>query len=291
MKTKSQKILLTAVEAAVMIALSTVLSTLKLVDMPYGGSVTFASMIPVAVIAYRHGLFWGLGTAGVYAVVQQLLGLENFSYLPVPTPIAIIALIVFDYLIAFLAIGLAGIFRGKLRKEGRAVSVSAGLEFMLGALLVSVIRYLCHTVAGATVWAGLPIPDGAALLYSVGYNATYMIPETVINCFVAFYLASALDFTKLNLRPYRKEERGTLTLGISGKLRIAALVAASAAVVTDVCLVFAHMQDPESGDFTFKFLSEVNFTALIIVTSVCLAVAAGSLIAAYIIDKKSKAKA
>lgn len=273
-----------------MIALATVLSTLKLVDMPYGGSVTFASMIPVAIIAYRHGIFWGLGTGGVYAVVQQLLGLENFSYLPVPTPIAIIALILFDYILAFLAIGLSGIFRGRLRKEGKALSVFSGVEFMLGALVVSIIRYLCHTIAGATVWAGLPIPDGAALLYSVGYNATYMIPETVINCIVAFYLASSLDFTRSTVRPYLSTERGSLGVGLPGIMRAVAVLSLGAMVITDVCLVFAHMQDPETGDFTFNYLANVNYTAMIIVSAVCVAIAVAALVLAFVYGKKQKSE-
>ena len=113
MKTKTAELTRKMIESALMIAFSTVLSVLKLVDMPYGGSVTLASMLPVAIIAYRHGLGWGLGAGTVYGVVQQLLGLENFSWLPVPTWYAMVALCVLDYLGAFAVIGLAGIFRGK----------------------------------------------------------------------------------------------------------------------------------------------------------------------------------
>ena len=41
-------------ESSVMVALATVLSLLKLVEMPYGGSVTVASMLPVLIVSYRH---------------------------------------------------------------------------------------------------------------------------------------------------------------------------------------------------------------------------------------------
>ena len=154
--------------------------------------------------------------------------------------------------------------------------------------MVSVLRYVCHVISGATVWAGLPIPDGAALIYSVGYNATYMIPETVINCAVAFYLASALDFTKTNLRAYKKSERGSFGVGAVGVLRGLSIVSISVAVVTDLCLFFAHMQDPESGDFTFKYLSEVNYIAVITVSAICLTVALALFLASYFVDKKAK---
>ena len=49
-------------ESAVMIALATILSLFKLVDLPYGGSITLASMLPVLLIAYRYGTAWGLLT-------------------------------------------------------------------------------------------------------------------------------------------------------------------------------------------------------------------------------------
>ena len=42
------------IETAVMLALATVLSVLKIAELPYGGSVTFASMLPLAIIAYRQ---------------------------------------------------------------------------------------------------------------------------------------------------------------------------------------------------------------------------------------------
>lgn len=48
------------IETAVMLALATVLSVLKIAELPYGGSVTFASMLPLAIIAYRYGAGWGL---------------------------------------------------------------------------------------------------------------------------------------------------------------------------------------------------------------------------------------
>ena len=47
-------------EAGVMIALSTVLAMLKLIDMPYGGSVTFAQMLPILIYAYRYGAKYGM---------------------------------------------------------------------------------------------------------------------------------------------------------------------------------------------------------------------------------------
>ena len=73
MKTKTSKQIVAMIECSMMIALSTVFSLLKIIDMPYGGSVTIASMLPIVIAAYRHGFLWGLGTALTNSVIQLLL--------------------------------------------------------------------------------------------------------------------------------------------------------------------------------------------------------------------------
>ncbi len=274
------------IESALMIAFASVLSVLKLVDMPYGGSVTFASMLPVAIIAYRHGLYWGLGAGTVYAVVQQLLGLENFAYLPVPTWQAMVALCILDYLVAFAVIGFAGIFRAKLKgHEG-----SQAKELALGIALVSVLRYILHTVAGFTVWAGLLIPDAAALGYSIGYNATYMIPETIVNVCVALYIGSVIDFTRPTPMPFAKHRTLKSTGDALGIYvfwaRLGALAVLLGGIIADACLIFKHIQDPESGAFSFAYLSEANWLAIGIVSVACAVISAGLFISTKLIEKR-----
>ena len=75
----SSKTVRSLVESAMMVALATVLSIFKLIEMPYGGSVTIASMLPMVILAYRNGIGWGLGSGLVYAAIQQLLGLNDLS--------------------------------------------------------------------------------------------------------------------------------------------------------------------------------------------------------------------
>ncbi|MBP5792799.1 MAG: energy-coupled thiamine transporter ThiT, partial [Spirochaetaceae bacterium] len=43
------------VEGALMIALSTILSMIKILEMPFGGSVTLLSMLPIILMSYRNG--------------------------------------------------------------------------------------------------------------------------------------------------------------------------------------------------------------------------------------------
>ena len=183
-------------ECSIMLALASVLSLCKLVDFPYGGSVTVASMLPIVLIAYRHGTKTGLLCGFLYGVLQQLLGLNTLSY--APSPEGAVAIILLDYLLAFSVIGLSGLFR--------KMDISPSARLASGALFACLLRYLLHVIAGATVWAGLSIPTEAALFYSLGYNATYMIPETLLLVAVAFYLGGVVDFSADIPTPVRREQ-------------------------------------------------------------------------------------
>ena len=238
-------------ECSILIALGTVLSVLKLVDMPYGGSVTPAAMFPVLIFSYRHGMKWGLGAATVYAILQQLLGLENLSYFT--TWQSVVGIILLDYIVAYVAVGLGGIFRRAEKNQG--------LALFYGAILVSLIRYVCHVISGAILWVtcDFAIPAGSEILYSIGYNATYMLPEAIILCTAALYLGSILDFSRaVPVRVARKEtDRTAVVCRMVGGLL--AVFSAVFAVIT----VSPAFQDPESGEFTLSLLGELNWAVIL----------------------------
>lgn len=178
-------------ESALMIAASTILSFIKLVDLPAGGSITLASMLPLILIAYRYGALWGILCGFVHGAIQLVIGSSIFSY--VTGAASVIAVIVLDYAAAFALIGIAGLFRKLCRTQTSAI--------ITGAAVASVIRYICHVISGATVWAGLSIPTADAMSYSFIYNATYMLPEMLILFVVGYYISSALDFSNTKLTP------------------------------------------------------------------------------------------
>lgn len=241
MSTRTQNRTRALVEAALLVALATALSLFKLADLPYGGSVTLASMLPILLLSYRRGVAWGLGTGAVFALLQQLLGLNNLSYFT--TWQSVLAVILLDYFFAFTLIGIGGVFRRVTKKQSTALA--------LGAILVCALRYLCHVISGATVWAGLSIPSGAALLYSLGYNATYMLPETVVLVAVCCYLGSVIDFTREQPVRMKKEEGSAAT----GRIFAITGLVALAAVIVDAVLVFTHVQHPETGAFDITLLA------------------------------------
>ncbi len=260
------------VESAMMISLATVLSIFKLVDMPYGGSVTVASAFPLLVLSYRLGLAWGIGSGFVYSAVQQLLGLSNLSY--VTGWQSVLAVILLDYIVAFTFIGFGGVFRKICKTQQSAL--------VFGALLVSILRFICHIISGATVWAGLSIPSEAAIIYSIGYNATYMLPETVILIAVSYYLGGIIDFSKTTpVRSAEMRARGgdpSYYIG-SGAFFILG-------ILTDTWLIAPKLQDGETGEFIISGLAEVNWIAAVTVTVICLA--AG--IALLVLAKQKKEK-
>lgn len=166
------------VESAVMIAIGTVLSMFSFQG-PWalGGSITFCSMLPLVLISWRYGCGWGTFTAFVYSLLQMVLGISNVQYADSVT--TAILIILFDYIIAFSVIGLAAIFKGRLGRPK--------LELALGIVVTFLGRLACHYVSGVLVWEVLwPNELGwAAPIWSIAYNASYMIPETIITSLVA----------------------------------------------------------------------------------------------------------
>ena len=244
-------------ESAILLALATVLSVLKLYEMPYGGSLTLASMMPVIIIAYRYGALWGSSCAFVYGILQQLLSLSTLSY--VTTWQSVVAVILLDYVVAFAVLGLGGVFRKATNNQT--------LAMLEGTFLVCLLRYLCHLVSGCTVWAGLSIPTTAALWYSVLYNASYMIPETLITLAAVYYVSSQVDFSKV-LPVRKKTEKESLGSIITEIIGATALLGG---FVYDVITVFSHMQN-EDGEFDITALSAISGDTvkwLIIVNVLC----------------------
>lgn len=173
---------LTLVECALMIALSTVLSLLTIFKMPQGGAVTCASLVPLVLVSYRHGLKWGVGTAFVHSLLQMLLG---FSAPPAKTFWAFLGVVLLDYVLAFTVLGTASFFGKPFKKRAASVAV--------GSVAVCFLRFVCSFLSGIVLWGEYAPADMPVWLYSLTYNGSYMIPETIITAVVAVVLVGVLD--------------------------------------------------------------------------------------------------
>ncbi len=244
------------VECSMMIAIAAVLSVIKIVDMPYGGSVTIASMLPIVIIAYRYGVcFKGLLAGLAYGAIQQLLGLKNLSY--VSEWYSVIAVIVLDYLLAFVVLGFGGAFRGKF--------ASQRTELTVGALVAGALRFVCHFISGITVWAGWGVPTKMAVIHSLSYNSVYMLPEIAVLAVAAWYLGGALDFTSEQpVRLQRKPRDAYASYAIVGTLVLIG------GFIADIAMIFSKLQNEDNGEWLIEGLKSVKWVNVAIITAVCL---------------------
>lgn len=256
-------------ESAIMLALGFILSLLKIIDMPFGGSVTVFSMLPVIIIAYRYGTAWGLLVGFTASLLQMLSGLKNLTY--GTSAGAVVAIILLDYVVAFAAMGLGGIFRGRIKDQG--VSIAAG------AFAACLVRYICHTVVGCTVWAGVSIPTSDGLLYSMIYNAAYMIPETVITVVGAYFAGKIFTLADSQIKPVPMS-------GAAAK-NMAAAVPAALGVVVAFVFIFAMVQTEDGFDISAIAQTDIfDWLAPVIVLITGVAV---SIIIKTTVSKENKA--
>lgn len=179
------------VEGAAMIALATVLSLIKLFELPWGGSVTVLSMLPIFVFSIRRGIKNGFLVSFVYSLIQLGLGIMDGLLGWGLTGVMLIACILIDYILAFSVLGIAGIFRQKK---------TAG--YIAGIALACVLRFAFHFLSGVVIWHSYgELWDGFAtensVLYSLLYNGAYMLPELVITLVGAVALFTIPQTKKL----------------------------------------------------------------------------------------------
>ncbi|MDD3336614.1 MAG: energy-coupled thiamine transporter ThiT [Eubacteriales bacterium] len=166
-------------ECALLIAVGTVLSLFEFKGIwALGGGITFCAMLPLVMIAQRHGTKWGVGCALVYSLIQLVLGLSNVQY--APDALTAIGIILLDYVLAFSVIGFSACFNKFFKDRRWGVVVGIVVTFSL--------RLLCHFLSGLIIWEVLwPNGEGwAPAVWSIAYNASYMVPEMIITSVVAF---------------------------------------------------------------------------------------------------------
>ena len=150
-------------EISVTVALSMVLNYVKIFQLPYGGSVTLGSMVPVLLISYRRGLRIGVFTGAVFGLVQMVL--DGWFYNPFG--------MVLDYPLAFGVLGLAALFK-RYPLVGVATALTA--------------RFMSHFLSGV-LFFWMYAPEGMSpIVYSAIYNGSYILPEMVISGILIYLL-------------------------------------------------------------------------------------------------------
>ena len=155
---------------AICVAMSFVLSYIKMFSAPQGGSVTLASMLPIMLYASLYGTRRGLLVGLVYGLLQFIQKPEITHW----------AQVVLDYPVAFAAIGLAGISKHIPARI---------LKLPIGTIIGGAARWIVHTVSGFLFFSQVLNSD--ALVVSMVYNGWYMLFDTLI-CFVLAFPVAAI---------------------------------------------------------------------------------------------------
>lgn len=148
--------------SAICIALAAVLSMVKLLHMPMGGSVTLLSMFFACLPGYFYGWKTGLIAATAYGMLQFVMG----PYIVYPLQVLV------DYPLAFGALGLSGFFSD--RKYGLQTGYAAGC----------IGRWFFSFLSGWIFFGEYALEGWSPALYSAVYNIGYIGLEMVITLII-----------------------------------------------------------------------------------------------------------
>ena len=143
------------INVALMLALTIVLHQLRIFHMPQGGSVTLGAMVPLLFLTYRYGAGIGCLAGFLYGMVNLMQ--DAFILHPVQ--------VLFDYPLPYMALAVAATVPGR---------------YYTGAALAFTARFLCHYISGIVFFGSYAPPEMSPYLYSLVFNATYLVPEAVI---------------------------------------------------------------------------------------------------------------
>ena len=155
------------VNISLMLALTIILHQLRLYRMPQGGSITCGSMVPLLLISYRYGFWPGCLAGFVYGIFNIML--DPYILHPVQ--------VLFDYPLPYMALALAALWPNH--------------RYLSTALAFSV-RFICHIISGVVFFASYAPSGTSPLVYSLIFNATYLVPE----CLICFFLLKILPIKR-----------------------------------------------------------------------------------------------
>jgi len=152
-------------ESIACIALAGVLYAIPFFQLPEGGRVTLASMVPIFFVALRRGPKVGIVTGIAFGFVALVL--DSFAFVVNPVQVAL------DYPLAFGALGLAGFFR-----KSPIIGVIVGVAG----------RFVCHFISGLVFFAMYAPAGEAPAIYSAVYNGSFLSIELVMTAIIIFIL-------------------------------------------------------------------------------------------------------
>ncbi len=146
-----------------LIALAAALHLVRIFQLPFGGSITLGSMIPILLFSLRRGALPGILAGTMFGFIVLIE--EPFIFHPFQ--------VFLDYPLAFGLLGLAGIFK-RNPIAGVAVAISG--------------RFVAHYLSGIIFFAEFA-PEGInPYLYSALYNGSFLSVEFAISGILIYSL-------------------------------------------------------------------------------------------------------
>ena len=173
---------------AVFVALATVLSFIKIYELPLGGAITLLSMLPIIIIGSFLGPKWGMASAFLYSLIQLSQGVIEGLFGWGLTPLSLVGAIFLDYIMAFSVLGLIGFL-----KSDKPLAVA------LGTAAVMVLRFLCHFISGAIIF-DIWCEWENAWFYSLCYNGSFMLPELIFTTVAVAVIFSISEIKRLKTK-------------------------------------------------------------------------------------------
>lgn len=188
----NREMILKIVTGGVALALAFVLSQLKLFELPNGGTVTPASVLPIIIFAMAFGPTWGFVVAIIFSLLQLIGG-----YLLTPFQV------ILDYTLGYASLGITGfaalpsakrvLYKNPLKRFANAGLVKA----IIFTVLSYIVRWFCSVLSGVIFYSEYA-GDMNPWIYSMVYNGSFLSLD------LAFLLVVMVVFYLVLMKAYKK---------------------------------------------------------------------------------------
>lgn len=176
----STKLTKSIAQTGILLAVAIALSFIQ-IPLFLGAQITLASTLPICIISFREKSGWSFLSAFIFSCFQFAIAVIRDGILGWGLISSSLFWCIFlDYILAFTCIGFCTFFKNLKEKW-----------YFFAIFLVFFIRYICHVLSGYLIFTNLEqwsifgkVFEGKSLLYSVCFNAVFMVPEFAITSVV-----------------------------------------------------------------------------------------------------------
>ena len=150
--------------------MSIVLSKIIIFKMPFGGSISFGRIIPLAILSHNQGILSGISACLLYSFINVFLGFKIF---PTQNLISYIFVIFLDYILPYIFLGI--IFGIKFSDK-----INLKTNYYIRTTIFFIFKIIFSTISGAIFWNDYLFFLNNIYIYSFLYNLIYILPELFV---------------------------------------------------------------------------------------------------------------